>query len=198
MKSLNVVTRPKRVAKSRAISAIRRYYAPRFVNPWKRLPLHLQIHIKELATEAFCRDHMQQTVLPQLQAAVVARCVNQIEAAGPQVDELTKEIEEMDSNLGGAAGVINDPVGVLGRVYAYLEKYCNVVEGYNYAQETCCDVFHQWTEALILKVEQQRWPYSVYGMLTIWFDRFEAARNAFLESNVRHALIVDRVQAAVQ
>ena len=202
MKSLNVVTRPKRVAKSRAISAIRRYYAPRFVNPWKRLPLHLQTHIKELAAEAFCRDHMQQDVLPQLQRAVVTRCLKQIEAARSQVDELTKEIEEVDSTLGGAAGVINDPVGVLGTVYAYHEKYCNVVEGYNYAQETCCDVFHQWTEALIPKVEQQRWPYSVYGMLTIWFDRFEAARNAFLERtpayNVRHALIVDKVQAAVQ
>jgi phage gp36-like protein len=198
MTSLSVVTRPKRVAKSRAIHAIRRYYAPRFVNPWKRLPRHLQTHVKELAAEAFCHDHMQQDVLPQLQRAVVTRCLKQIEAARSQVDELTKEIEEVDSNLGGAVGVINDPVGVLGRVHACFEKYSNVLEGYNYAQETCCDVFREWTEALILKVEQQRWPYSVYGMLTIWFNRFEAARNAFLESNVRLALIVDKVQAAVQ
>jgi hypothetical protein len=55
---MNVVARSKRVAKSRAIRAICRYYAPRFVNPWKRLPGHLHTHIKELATEAFCRDHM--------------------------------------------------------------------------------------------------------------------------------------------
>jgi hypothetical protein len=124
--------------------------------------------------------------------------LKQIEAARSHVNELTKEIEEVDYNLGGAVGVINDPVGVFGRVYACFEKYSDVLEGYNYAQEMCCNVFREWTEALILKVEQQRWPYSVYGMLTIWLTRFEAARNAFLESNVRHALIVDRVQAAVQ
>jgi hypothetical protein len=145
MKSLSVVTRPKRVAKSRAIHAICRYYAPRFVNPWKRLPGHLQTHIKELATQAFCRDHMQQAVLPQLQAAVVERCVKLIEATRRQVDELTKEVDAVAAE---AAVVSDNPAGALGKVHAIQDRYREAALPALEAQKTCCSVLNQWCETL--------------------------------------------------
>ena len=210
MKSLNVVTRPKRVAKSRAIHAIRRYYAPRFVNPWKRLPGHLQTHIKELATEAFCRDHMQQAVLPQLQAAVVLRCVKRIEAARRQVDELTKEVDAVAAE----AALVDSAAG---KVNAIQDRYRETALPALEARETCCSVLNQWCEALgdagsssrSSTVEQQAgmhcrvvhwWELTTYEFgLIEWVDAaFFALSESFRAYMVRYELVSAEVLAAMQ
>ena len=212
MQSLNVVTRPKRVAKSRAIRAIRRYYAPRFANPWKRLPGHLQTHIKELATEAFCRDHMQQAVLPQLQAAVVERCVKQIEVARRQVDELIKEVVATAAE----AAVVNDPSAALWKVHAIQIRYREAALSALEAQETCCSVLNQWFEALgdagssrsESTVEEQAgvhrvvhwWELTTYGFgLMEWVNAaFIALRESFCAYMVRCELVSAEILAAMQ
>jgi phage gp36-like protein len=186
MKSMNVVARSKRVAKSRAIRAIGRYYAPRFVNPWKRLPGHLQTHIKELATEAFCREHMQQQVLPQLQAAVVARYVKQIEAAGPQVDELTKQVDAVCDGSSAEGLGINDPAELLGTLDAIEYKYVRMAKATLEALNACCDVTGHWTETLNAKLTQQTlWEvrhHTVLLLLDTWLKRSAAAQKGFSES----------------
>ena len=209
MKSLNVVTRPKRVAKSRAIRAIRRYYAPRFANPWKRLPGHLQTHIKELATEAFCRDHMQQAVLPQLQAAVVLRCVKRIEAARRQVDELTKEVDAVAAE----AALVDNAAG---KVNAIQDRYRETALPALEAQKTCCSVLNQWCETLgdaggssrSSIVEQQArvrrvvhgWELTMYGLgLTEWVDAaFNALSESFRAYMVRFEPVSAEILAAMQ
>ena len=202
MKPLNVLTRPKRIAKSRAIRAIRRHYAPRFVNPWKRMPGHLQTHIKELATEAFCRDHMQQAVLPQLQAAVLERSMKQIEAARRQVDELTKEVD-----AAAAEAAVDDPAGALGKLNAVQERCREAALLGLEAQETCCSVLGHWlcdaNSSSSSTVEQHAgvrrvihwWELTTYGFgLTEWVH---AASFAWCESMRAYMLRFELVSAEI-
>jgi hypothetical protein len=99
-----------RVAKTRAMEKIRTCAARlnddhhQEGSNFGRLPLHLQLHIQELAKEAFAREHMQGKVHAELLFAVSKRkmkatdsCLHNIQAVKERLNTLTElQVEDLD------------------------------------------------------------------------------------------------------
>jgi hypothetical protein len=95
-----------RVAKTLAIQKIRTWAArlnddeQQEESHFDRLPLHLQLHIREMAKEAFAREHMQWKVHGQLLLAVSKRKLKASSSYLQEFDALTERINTLTEVLG--------------------------------------------------------------------------------------------------
>ena len=98
-----------RAAKTLAIQMIRTWAArlndeQQEQSHFDRLPLHLQLHIRELAKESFAREHMQWKVHAELLFTVAKiklkatdSCLHNIQAVKEMINTLTEvQVEDLD------------------------------------------------------------------------------------------------------
>ena len=113
-----------RAAKTRAIQKIRTWAArlndgQQEESHFDRLPLHLQLHIRELAVEASAREHLQWKVHAELLFTVAERkleatasCLHNIQAVKERINTLTEvlveDLDNMHDVLTARIGLLDD------------------------------------------------------------------------------------------
>ena len=72
-----------------------------------RLPLHLQLHIREIAKEAFAREHMQWKVHAEICFTVARRKLKALKGCVGELEPITATINMLNKRVADAEGVGN-------------------------------------------------------------------------------------------